>query len=48
VKMLFFESPVRPYDEIAKSLELAKGSIGSIRRRCLDDLRETLEEGGFL
>jgi RNA polymerase sigma factor (sigma-70 family) len=47
VEMLFFESPSRPYDEIAKSLALAKGSIGSIRRRCLDDLRKTLEEAGF-
>jgi RNA polymerase sigma factor (sigma-70 family) len=47
VDMLFFESPARPYDEIAKSLALAKGSIGSIRRRCLDELRKTLEEAGF-
>jgi RNA polymerase sigma factor (sigma-70 family) len=47
VEMLFFESPARPYDEIAKSLSLAIGSIGSIRRRCLDDLRKTLEEAGF-
>ena len=47
VEMLFFESPARPYDEIAKSLALATGSIGSIRRRCLDDLRKTLEEAGF-
>jgi DNA-directed RNA polymerase specialized sigma24 family protein len=45
--MLFFESPARPYDEIAHSLALAKGSIGSIRRRCLDNLRKTLEEAGF-
>jgi RNA polymerase sigma factor (sigma-70 family) len=47
VEMLFFESPSRPYDEIAKSLTMAKGSIGSIRRRCLDELRKTLEKGGF-
>jgi RNA polymerase sigma factor (sigma-70 family) len=47
VEMLFFQSPVRPYDEIAKSLALAKGSIGPLRRRCLDDLRKTLEEAGF-
>jgi hypothetical protein len=31
VEMLFFESPARPYDEIAKSLGLARGSIGPIR-----------------
>jgi RNA polymerase sigma factor (sigma-70 family) len=47
VEMLFFESPSRPYDEIAKSLALATGSIGAIRRRCLDELRKTLEEAGF-
>jgi len=47
VAMLFFESPARPYDEIAKSLSLAIGSIGPVRRRCLDELRKTLEEAGF-
>jgi RNA polymerase sigma factor (sigma-70 family) len=47
VDMLFFESPARPYDEIAKCLALATGSIGAIRRRCLDELRKTLEEAGF-
>jgi RNA polymerase sigma factor (sigma-70 family) len=47
VEMLFFESPARPYDEIAKSVALAKGSIGAIRRRCLDELRKSLEEAGF-
>jgi RNA polymerase sigma factor (sigma-70 family) len=47
VEMLFFESPARPYDEIAKSLALATGSIGAIRRRCLDDLRKALEGAGF-
>ena len=47
VGMLFFESPARPYDEIAKSLSLAIGSIGPVRRRCLDELRKTLEEAGF-
>jgi RNA polymerase sigma factor (sigma-70 family) len=46
VDMLFFESPARPYDEIAKSLALATGSIGAIRRRCLDELRKILEEAG--
>ena len=47
VKMLFFESPARPYDEVAKSLTLATGSIGFIRARCLDKLRKRLEEMGF-
>lgn len=47
VEMLFFESPARPYSEIAKSMCLATGSIGSIRRRCLDELRNALEQAGF-
>jgi RNA polymerase sigma factor (sigma-70 family) len=47
VEMLFFESPARPYDEVARSLTLSLGSIGAIRRRCLDELRKTLEEAGF-
>jgi len=47
VEMLFFESPPRPYQEIAKSLTLATGSIGFIRARCLDKLRRKLEEMDF-
>jgi RNA polymerase sigma factor (sigma-70 family) len=47
VHMLFFETPVRPYQEVAKELGLASGSIGFIRRRCLDKLRQRLEELGF-
>jgi DNA-directed RNA polymerase specialized sigma24 family protein len=47
VEMLFFEDPPRPYDEVAKSLGLATGSIGFIRGRCLDQLRRELEKGGF-
>ena len=47
VRMLFFESPARPYNEIAKSLTLATGSVGFIRARCLNKLRRKLEEMGF-
>jgi RNA polymerase sigma factor (sigma-70 family) len=47
VEMLFFETPPRPYQEIAKSLTLATGSIGFIRARCLDKLRKKMEEIGF-
>jgi RNA polymerase sigma factor (sigma-70 family) len=47
IEMLFFESPARPYEEIAKSVALAKGSIGAIRQRCLSELRKALEEVGF-
>jgi RNA polymerase sigma factor (sigma-70 family) len=47
VQMLFFEMPVRPYQQVAKELDLAAGSIGFIRRRCLDKLRHRLEHLGF-
>jgi len=47
VRMLFFESPARPYNEIASELGLATGSIGFIRGRCLDKLRKQLELVGF-
>jgi RNA polymerase sigma factor (sigma-70 family) len=47
VEMLFYESPSKPYEEIARSLGLAKGSIGFIRGRCLEQLRKKLEGAGF-
>jgi RNA polymerase sigma factor (sigma-70 family) len=47
VTMLFFESPTRPYEKVAKSLSLPVGSIGPIRRRCLGELRKALEQAGF-
>jgi RNA polymerase sigma factor (sigma-70 family) len=47
VMMLFFETPARPYLQVARNLKLAPGSIGFIRRRCLDKLRERLEQMGF-
>jgi len=47
VRMLFFEDPPRPYEEIAKQLQLATGSIGFIRGRCLKKLRQLLHERGF-
>jgi RNA polymerase sigma factor (sigma-70 family) len=47
VAMLFFEDPPRPYDEVAKELALATGSIGFTRGRCLKKLRELLEQKGF-
>lgn len=46
VRKLFFELPARPYQEVARELGLAIGSIGFIRRRCLDKLRQRLEELG--
>jgi RNA polymerase sigma factor (sigma-70 family) len=47
VEMLFFETPARPYLQVAKDLRLAPGSIGFIRRRCLNKLRERLEQMGL-
>jgi RNA polymerase sigma factor (sigma-70 family) len=47
IKMLFFTTPAVPYEQVAKSLGVARGSIGFIRMRCLERLRRTLEEKGF-
>lgn len=47
IHQLFFEDPPRPYNEVAKSLGLATGSIGFIRGRCIKRLREQLEERGL-
>jgi RNA polymerase sigma factor (sigma-70 family) len=47
VRMLFFEDPPRPYDEVARQLGLATGSIGFIRSRCLAKLSTALEEVGL-
>jgi len=47
VRMLFFEEPARPYQEVARELGIAPGSIGFIRQRCLDRLRKKLIEAGF-
>ncbi len=46
VRMLFFEQPPLPYDEVAKRLGLARGSIGFIRGRVLDKLRKGLAAAG--
>ena len=46
IRLLFFEEPPRPYNEVAQALGLARGSIGFIRQRCLDRLRRKLDEIG--
>jgi RNA polymerase sigma factor (sigma-70 family) len=46
MQMLFFELPARSYGEVAKDLDIALGSIGFIRRRCLEKLRVQLEQFG--
>jgi len=47
VSMLFFEQPPRPYEDVARAMGLAIGSIGFIRGRCLKKLREWLTEREF-
>jgi RNA polymerase sigma factor (sigma-70 family) len=47
VRLLFFEIPPRPYEDIAEELGMATGSIGAIRGRCLAHLRKHLEKKGF-
>src|SRR5580658_10189825 len=47
VELLFFETPARPYSEVAAELGLAVGSIGFTRQKCMDRLRKHLGELGF-
>jgi RNA polymerase sigma factor (sigma-70 family) len=47
VELLFFEDPPVPYEELSKTLGIAKGSIGATRMRCLEKLRKWLDEIGF-
>ena len=47
MELLFFETPSRPYTEIARELGLAVGSIGSARQKCIAKLRKKLDELGF-
>jgi RNA polymerase sigma factor (sigma-70 family) len=48
VELLFFETPSRPYTEVAAELGLAVGSIGFTRQKCIERLRRQLEELGFI
>ncbi len=47
LRLLFFEIPPRPYEDIADELGMATGSVGAIRARCLAQLRKHLEKRGF-
>jgi RNA polymerase sigma factor (sigma-70 family) len=47
IELLFFQQPPLPYTEVARRLQLATGSIGFIRGRCLKRLKQILEEKGF-
>ena len=46
-RMLFFETPARPYKDVAQALGVATGSIGFMRMKCLDRLRSVLERVGL-
>jgi len=47
MRLLFFENPPVPYDEVARRLGLARGSIGFKRGRNLAKLRKILTESGY-
>jgi RNA polymerase sigma factor (sigma-70 family) len=47
LRMLFYEQPPLPYEEVARRLGLATGSIGFIRGRALVKLRKILVEAGL-
>jgi len=47
VELLFFETPSRPYADVAAELGLAVGSIGFTRQKCIERLRRQLEDLGF-
>lgn len=47
VEMLFFETPPRPYAEVAAELGLALGSIGFTRQKCIERLQRSLGKLGF-
>jgi RNA polymerase sigma factor (sigma-70 family) len=47
VRLLFYEQPPIPYEEVAQRMSLATGSIGFIRGRCLRKLQRILESMGF-
>lgn len=47
VELLFYETPARPYNEVAAELGLAVGSIGFTRQKCIDRLRRHLGDLGF-
>lgn len=47
IRLLFYHQPPIPYQDVAKRLGLATGSIGFIRARCLERLAKSLEKAGF-
>ena len=47
VRLLFFSEPAIPYEEAAARLQLAKGSMGATRMRCLAKLKAQLQARGL-
>jgi RNA polymerase sigma factor (sigma-70 family) len=47
IRLLFYQQPPLSYRDVAARLNLATGSIGFIRGRCLKRLQRTLEKRGF-
>ena len=47
IELLFLKDPPIPYAEVASRLNLAVGSIGFIRKRCLNRLKAALQKRGF-
>jgi len=47
LEAFFFEPEEKSYDEIARSFGLAVNSLGPLRRRCLERLKEILLKYGF-
>src|SRR5262249_18507290 len=46
IEMLFFETPARPYADVAAELRLPLGSGGLTREQCIERLRRALEARG--
>jgi RNA polymerase sigma factor (sigma-70 family) len=45
--MLFYQADPPSYHDIASTLQMSVGSVGAIRARCLQKLRQSLEKVGF-
>ncbi len=48
IRLLFYEQPPIPYNELSQRLGLATGYIGFIRGRCLKRLQRVLDDMGFV
>ena len=47
IGLLFYREPALPYEEVARRLGLATGSIGFMRGRCLKRLQQILARMGY-